>query len=86
MTRNLLILGCAALLAIGLSFGAFAGSVTDTDGDGVFDTAWIEVAAETVARFDHEFAEAGSHRLEFEIRDGFLGRDRASIAVNVLPE
>lgn len=35
--RNLLILGCAALLAIGLSFGSFAGSITDADSDGVPD-------------------------------------------------
>ncbi len=35
--RNLLILGCAALLALGLSFGSFAGSITDADGDGVPD-------------------------------------------------
>ena len=37
MTRNLVILGCAALLALGLSFGTFAGSVPDGDGDGVPD-------------------------------------------------
>jgi hypothetical protein len=30
-----MVLGCAALLAIGLSFGSFAGSVPDADGDGV---------------------------------------------------
>ena len=35
--RNLFILGCAALLALGLSFGSFAGSITDGDGDGVPD-------------------------------------------------
>jgi hypothetical protein len=35
--RNLVILGCAALLAVGLSFGSFAGSITDNDGDGVPD-------------------------------------------------
>lgn len=37
MTRNLIVLGCAALLAIGLSFGSFAGSIPDADGDGVPD-------------------------------------------------
>ena len=37
MTRNLIALGCAGLLAFGLSFSAFAGSVTDTDADGVPD-------------------------------------------------
>ena len=37
MTRNLIVLGCAALLAIGLSFGSFAGSVPDADSDGVPD-------------------------------------------------
>jgi len=37
MMRNLVILGCAALLAVGLSFGAFAGSIADADGDGVPD-------------------------------------------------
>ena len=37
MVRNLLVLGCAALLALGLSFGSFAGSITDADGDGVPD-------------------------------------------------
>lgn len=35
--RNLLILGCAALLALGISFGSIAGSITDSDGDGVPD-------------------------------------------------
>lgn len=35
--RNLFILGCAALLAFGLSFGAFAGSIQDVDNDGVPD-------------------------------------------------
>lgn len=38
MKRNLITLGCAALLALGLSMGSFAGSVTDTDGDGVPDS------------------------------------------------
>ena len=37
MTRNLIVLGCAGLLAIGLSFGTFAGSVPDVDSDGVPD-------------------------------------------------
>jgi hypothetical protein len=32
-----MVLGLTALLAFGLSFGAFAGSITDTDGDGVPD-------------------------------------------------
>lgn len=35
--RNLIILGCAALLAFGLSLGAFAGSLVDADSDGVPD-------------------------------------------------
>jgi hypothetical protein len=38
MKRNLIALGCAVLLAFGLSFGTFAGSQPDTDGDGVPDT------------------------------------------------
>lgn len=38
MKRNWLIFGCGALLALGLSFGAFAGSITDADGDGVPDS------------------------------------------------
>jgi len=38
MKRNWMIFGCAALLALGLSFGSFAGSITDTDGDGVPDS------------------------------------------------
>jgi hypothetical protein len=40
MMRNLIVLGCAGLLALGLSFGTFAGSITDSDtggGDGVPD-------------------------------------------------
>jgi hypothetical protein len=37
LMRNLLILGCAALLALGISFGSIAGSITDNDGDGVPD-------------------------------------------------
>jgi hypothetical protein len=37
MMRNLTILSCTALLAFGLSFSAFAGSITDNDGDGVPD-------------------------------------------------
>ena len=37
MTRNLIVLGCTALLTIGLSFGSFAGSAPDADGDGVPD-------------------------------------------------
>jgi len=35
--RNLIILGCAALLAIGLSAASFAGSIVDADNDGVPD-------------------------------------------------
>jgi hypothetical protein len=35
MMRNLIALGCAVLLAAGLSFGTFAGSISDDDGDGV---------------------------------------------------
>jgi hypothetical protein len=38
MKRNLIALGCAGLLAFGLSLTSFAGSVTDTDADGVPDT------------------------------------------------
>lgn len=38
MTRNLIVIGCAALLAFGLSFGSFAGASPDTDGDGVPDS------------------------------------------------
>lgn len=38
MKRNLITLGCAALLALGLSMGSFAGSITDADGDGVPDS------------------------------------------------
>ena len=38
MTRNLIVLGCAALLAFGLSFGSFAGASPDSDGDGVPDS------------------------------------------------
>lgn len=38
MKRNLLILGCATLLAVGLSMVSIAGSITDTDGDGVPDS------------------------------------------------
>jgi hypothetical protein len=37
MKRNLIALGCAGLLAFGLSFSAFAGSTTDGDSDGVPD-------------------------------------------------
>jgi len=38
MTRNLIILGCAVLLAITMSsVGVFAGSLPDGDGDGVPD-------------------------------------------------
>jgi hypothetical protein len=37
MMRNLIVLGCAGLLAIGLSFATFAGSIQDADGDGVPD-------------------------------------------------
>lgn len=37
MIRNLIVLGCTALLTIGLSFGAFAGAAPDSDGDGVPD-------------------------------------------------
>jgi len=38
MTRNLIVIGCAALLAFGLSFGSFAGASPDTDSDGVPDS------------------------------------------------
>lgn len=38
MTRNLIVLGCAALLAFGLSFTSFAGSAPDADSDGVPDS------------------------------------------------
>jgi len=37
MKRNLVVIGCAALLAFGLSFGSFAGSSPDGDSDGVPD-------------------------------------------------
>ena len=37
MTRNLIVLGCAVLLAFGLSFGAYAGVSPDSDSDGVPD-------------------------------------------------
>ena len=37
MTRNLIVIGCAVLLAFGLSFGSFAGASPDTDVDGVPD-------------------------------------------------
>ena len=37
MTRNLIVIVCAALLAFGLSFGSFAGSSPDSDSDGVPD-------------------------------------------------
>jgi hypothetical protein len=37
MKLNLLALACALLMAFGLSMGSFAGSITDTDGDGVPD-------------------------------------------------
>jgi hypothetical protein len=37
MMRTWTVVGCTALLAFGLGFGAFAGSFTDTDGDGVPD-------------------------------------------------
>lgn len=37
MIKNLIVLGCTALLTIGLSFGAFAGAAPDSDADGVPD-------------------------------------------------
>jgi hypothetical protein len=37
MKLNLMALGCAFLLALGLSSATFAGSITDGDGDGVPD-------------------------------------------------
>ena len=39
MTRNLIVLGCAGLLAVGLSISSFAGVAPDTDGDGISDDA-----------------------------------------------
>jgi hypothetical protein len=36
--RNLIVIGCATVLALSLSMAAFAGSITDTDTDGVPDT------------------------------------------------
>ena len=38
MMRNLIVLGCAGLLALGLSISSFAGVDPDTDGDGVTDS------------------------------------------------
>jgi hypothetical protein len=38
MMRNLIVLGCAGLLAIGLSISSFAGVDPDTDSDGVTDS------------------------------------------------
>ena len=38
MMRNLIVLGCASLLALGLSLGSFAGSSPDADSDGVPDS------------------------------------------------
>jgi hypothetical protein len=37
MMRNLIVLGCAGLLALGLSFATTAGTITDNDSDGVPD-------------------------------------------------
>jgi hypothetical protein len=37
MMRNLIVVGCAGLLAIGLSLMGYAGAPADTDGDGVPD-------------------------------------------------
>ncbi len=37
MMRKVMITGCAMLLAFGLSLSAYAGSITDTDSDGVPD-------------------------------------------------
>lgn len=37
MKRNLIVLSCAALFAIGFSFSAFSGSAPDADADGVPD-------------------------------------------------
>lgn len=37
--RNLFVLGCAGLLAFGLSISTFAGTAVDTDGDGVVDSS-----------------------------------------------
>ncbi len=37
MTRNLIVLGCAALLALAVSISGFAGPVDDTDNDGIPD-------------------------------------------------
>jgi hypothetical protein len=37
MMRNLIVLGCAGLLACGLALTSFAGGSVDTDGDGVND-------------------------------------------------
>lgn len=39
MMRNLVVLGCAGLLAFGLSISTFAGTDVDTDGDGVVDSS-----------------------------------------------
>ncbi len=39
MTRNLIVLGCAALLALGVSISGYAGLPPDFDGDGLADTA-----------------------------------------------
>jgi hypothetical protein len=39
MMRNLIVLGCAGLLAMGLSMGTLAGVGNDADGDGVVDAA-----------------------------------------------
>jgi len=38
MMRSVVVLGCAALLAIGLSVTSFAGSIVDADSDGVPDS------------------------------------------------
>ena len=39
MMRNLIVLGCAGLLAFGLSVSSFAGAPSDVDGDGVDDAS-----------------------------------------------
>ena len=39
MTRNLIVLACAALLALGVSISGYAGLPPDMDSDGVQDTA-----------------------------------------------
>lgn len=78
--RKLIVLGCAALLAVGLSFSAFAGSIVDADSDGVPDS--LDNCSGVA---NGPLANAGACSSQFDVdQDGYGNQCDADISNNGL--